>query len=90
MTYFKNSALIFLEVTKPNKHPEILYISHGSSNLTKSDLEFEKSAIAYCKADDSYIEGTKFILKGIQKFETQDDYINFLQYQISDYLKAID
>lgn len=90
MDNLHNSALIILEVTLPNAKTNIHHITVGSSDFSKSDVDFAESAIAYFKADKSYIEGTTFKLKNVLKFKTQEDYINFLQNQIADYLNSFD
>lgn len=89
MKIYNSSALIIIEVNEPNKAPDLRYITVGSSDLNRSDAEFTASAIAYFKEGNSYPNGTNFVLKGVQRFNSTDDYIKFLQNQISDYLDSI-
>jgi len=89
MTYFKNYAVIFLEVNEPHKAPDLRFITVGSSEINNSDEDFKASAVAYFKEGKSYPAGTTFNLKGVQRFNSQETYIKFLQNQISDYLDSL-
>ena len=89
MTLFNSCALIIIEVNEPQKAPDLRYITVGSSDIHKSDAEFEASASAYFKSGSNYPSGTTFILKGVQRFNSQDDYIKFLQNQLADYLETL-
>ena len=90
MSYFNSCALIFIEVNEPNKAPDLRYITVGSSEINNSDAEFEASAIAYFTAGKRYPVGTAFALNGVQKFESQETYIMFLQNQLADYLDSLE
>ncbi len=88
MSFTNNCAIIFIEVLEPGKAGDVRYITVGSSDINKTDSEFEQSAIAYFKAGSNYQAGTKFVLKGVEKFKTKESYIMFLENQISDYLST--
>lgn len=82
-------ALIFLSVLEPNKAPDIRYISVGSSDSFITDSEFESSAITFFKEISNYPDGTKFISKGVQRFESFEAYLLFAQNQLHDYLESL-
>jgi hypothetical protein len=89
MNYYKSCALIFLEVNEPNKAPDLRYITVGSSDLHKTDQEFESSAIAYFKEGSKYPIGTTFALKGVQRFDDTDSYLMFFKNQLADYIESL-
>lgn len=89
MNLYNSCALIILEVIEPNKAPDLRYITVGSSDLRQTDLEFEASAIAYFKEGRNFPNGTSFVLKGVQRFDSTESYLNFFQNQLADYLESL-
>lgn len=89
MSLLNSSALIVLEVNEPNKAPDLRYITVATSDLHQTDLQFESSAIAYFQAGNNYPTGTKFVLKGVQRFESIESYLEFFKNQLADYLESL-
>lgn len=89
MNYSNSYALIILEINEPNKAPDLRYITVGSSNLHETDVQFANSAIAYFKAGSNYPSGTTFSLKGVQRFDSKEKYLQFFDNQLSDYLASL-
>ena len=83
---FTNNVLVIIEVVEPNKASDVRYITFGSSDLKKTDFEFETEAIAAFKADKNYPNETKFIGKHVVKFNDMNEYFKFLTNQLSEYL----
>ncbi len=89
MNLYNSSALIILEVNEPDKAPDLRYITVGTSDTHQSDEEFAISAIAYFKAGKNYPEGTSFVLKGVQRFDSVETYLSFFKNQLADYLESL-
>lgn len=89
MGYYNSCALIILEVNEPSKAPDLRYITVGSSDISKSDEEFEASAKAFFNEGSNYSIGTTFNLKGVQRFDSEERYLSFFQNQLSDYLESL-
>lgn len=89
MSLLNSSALIILEVNEPNKAPDLRYITVATSDLYKTDAEFEASAIAYFQEGNNYPNGTTYVLKGVQKFASIETYLAFFQNQLADYLESL-
>lgn len=84
MGIYNSSALIIIEINEPKKAPDIRYITVDTSGFQKSDDEFAESAIAYFKNGRNYPTDTTFNLRAVQRFESSDSYIKFLQNQLLD------
>lgn len=89
MDFVNNSALIILEVLEPNKPSDLRYITVGVSDTHKSDSEFAASATAYFKQESHYPDGTRFVLKGVQRFNSLETYLMFFENQFADYLESL-
>lgn len=83
---FRNYVLIFIEVNEPEKSSDVKYVSIGTSDLTINEQIFIQSAINTIKGMKNYPLKTTFNPKGLHYFNSLEQYILFLQNQISDYL----
>ena len=86
---FTNNVLVIIEVLEPNKGSDIRYVTIGSTDNSKSDLEFESQAVATFKAEKNYPSQTKFDVKNVLKFSSQEEYLKYFKNQLFDYLESL-